>query len=92
MQKVHLPGIIPLYGILPQIRAEDVDFHHKDYELLRRQEEHGIYPPKFTVGIIPPDAARSIKAHFSFFGAKEKIAMDIPLQVQGLCVKVWNCF
>ena len=68
-----------------QISAGDVDFLHKDHVQLRMEEEEGMYPPKFTVGLLSLEAAESTKVHFEFQGAKKKIAMDIPLHIESMC-------
>lgn len=62
--------------------------------MLRREEEHGMYPPKFSVGITSLDGARSTKVHFCFFGANKKMATDVPLIIPGqgmiiLCLFVY---
>lgn len=72
--------------LFTQINAEDIDFHQKGYDLLRREEEHRMYPPKFSVGITGLDGARSTRVRLCFFGADKKMATDIPLRmpVQGM--------
>lgn len=71
----------PFFSPFTQINAEDIDFRVKEYDVLRREEEHGMYPPKFSVGITSLDGARSTKVHFCFFGASRKMATEIPLKV-----------
>ena len=74
--------------IIPQISAGDVDFFHKDHVQLRMEEEEGMYPPKFTVGLLSREAAESTKACFDFHGATKKISMDIPLHLESTCAIV----
>ena len=74
--------------IIPQISAGDVDFFHKDHVQLLMEEEEGMYPPKFTVGLLSREAAESTKARFDFHGATKKISMDIPLHLESTCAIV----
>ena len=67
-----------------QINAEDVDFQHKDHEQLQFEEKQGMYPPKFTIGILSLPEAKSTKVNFNFSGANRRIVMDIPLQMEGI--------
>ena len=71
----------PFFFPFIQINAEDIDFRLKEFDVLRREEEHGMYPPKFSVGITSLDGARSTKVRFCFFGANRKMATEIPLRV-----------
>lgn len=62
-----------------QITADDVDFQHKDPKQLCMEEQHGMYPPKFTVRAHSLSGAGNAKVRFNFTGGDKRIAMDILL-------------
>lgn len=62
-----------------QITADDVDFQHKDPQQLCLEEQHGMYPPKFTIRAHSLSGAGNAKVRFNFRGGDKRIAMDILL-------------
>ena len=76
-----------MYCIL-QIQLSDVDFVgvNKSPELLKIDEDDGVYPPRFLLSINCTPTARLSQTRVKITGAVKELVFDIPLNPLHPCI------